>query len=298
MRLSTAIRDYLTEIEVRRYTPKTIRGYRNNLGLFLRFCEDIAGIDEAEEVTPGIVRQFAKYMTDRGKKGTYVNGLLKTVKSFLQYCYEENYGGFNTRHNFKWCKEERPVILAFRPEHVRAMLDDCRGGDFVAVRDRAILTTLFETGIRCWELCSMRAEDIHDDFIVIVNGKGHKQRVVPITAILRKSLLKYESARENYFALKTVENYYFLSFHGRQLTNSAVEHIIKRHGSGIEGVRVSPHTCRHFFAQQQIKLGVDLYTISRLLGHENVQITQTYLNSLRDDEIIAIAKQKSVLMNL
>lgn len=297
MRISSAIRDYLIEIEVRRYTPKTIRGYRNNLGLFLRFCEQITGIDEVEEITPGIVRKFTKQMTDRGKKGTYVNGLLKNVKSFLQYCYDEGYGGFNTKHNFKWCKQEKPVILTFRPENVRDMLDDCKGGDFVAVRDKAVLTTLFETGIRCWELCCMGAEDIHDDFIVI-NGKGHKQRVVPITAILRKSLLKYESAKENYFALKTVDNYYFLSFHGRQLTNSAVEHIVKRHGSGIEGVRVSPHTCRHFFAQQQIKMGTDLYTISRLLGHENVQITQTYLNSLRDEEIIQIAKQQSVLMNL
>ena len=111
-------------------------------------------------------------------------------------------------------------------------------------------------------------------------------------------MLKYERVRDEYFALKSTDHSYFLSFHGRQLTNSAVEHIIKRHGSGIEGVRVSPHTCRHFFAQQQVKMGTDLYTISRLLGHENIQITQTYLNSLRDDEVIAIAKQKSVLMNL
>lgn len=179
MRLSVAIRDYLIEIEVRKYTPKTIKGYRNNLGLFLRFCEEIDGIGKVEEVTPGVVRKFAKYMTDRGKKGTYVNGLLKTVKSFLQYCYEENYGGFNTRHNFKWCKEEKPVILAFRLEHVRAMLDDCKGSDFVAVRDRAILTTLFETGIRCWE------SQFH--FILIdcrvVYGKEVKRRLDFVSAL-------------------------------------------------------------------------------------------------------------------
>ena len=56
-------------------------------------------------------------------------------------------------------------------------------------------------------------------------------------------------------------------------------------GDGIDGIRVSPHTCRHFFAQQQVKMGTDLYTISRLLGHENIGITQTYLNSLRDSDI-------------
>ena len=99
-------------------------------------------------------------------------------------------------------------------------------------------------------------------------------------------------------ALKNTDDYYFLSNHGKQLTNSAVEHIVKRHGAGIEGIRVSPHTCRHFYAQQQIKMGTDLYTISRLLGHENIQITQTYLNSLRDEEVIHIAKQRSVLLSM
>lgn len=298
MRLSAAIRDYLIEIEVRKYTPKTIKGYRTNLGLFLRYCEEIAKVDKLWDLTPNIVRQFAKYMVDRGRKGTYVNGLLKSIKSFIQYCYDEGYGGFNTKHSFKWCKEEKPVIIAFRPEHVRDMLNDCSGSNYIAVRDRAVLTMLFETGIRCWELCCMRSEDIHEDFIVIANGKGHKQRVVPITAILHKAMIKYERVRDDYFSLKATDNNYFLSFRGRQLTNSAVEYIVKRHGSGIEGVRVSPHTCRHFFAQQQVKMGIDLYTISRLLGHENIQITQTYLNSLRDEEVIAIAKQKSVLMNL
>ena len=61
---------------------------------------------------------------------------------------------------------------------------------------------------------------------------------------------------------------------------------------------MSPHTCRHFYAQQQVKMGTDLYTISRLLGHENIQITQTYLNSLRDEDIINNTKQRSVLMSI
>ena len=80
------------------------------------------------------------------------------------------------------------------------------------------------------------------------------------------------------------------------LTVTAVEIIVKLYGEGIEDVRVSPHTCRHFFTQQHVKMGTDLYTISRLLGHENIQITQTYLKSLRDRDIVEIAKSRSVLM--
>ena len=297
MKISVAKREYLTEIEVRKFTLKTIKSYRNNLNLFLRFCEEEAGIAEVEELTLSVVRQFSLYMSGKGRKGSYVNGLLKVAKAFIQYCYDEGYGGFNTRKNFKWCKQDKAVIMAFKPSDVRRMLQSCKGYDFLQVRDAAVLTALFETGIRCWELCCIQKKDIHEDFIII-NGKNHKQRVVPITPVLRKAMMKYDNCAADYFTLKNIDDYYFLSFHGRQLTNSAVEHIIKRHGEGISGIRVSPHTCRHFFAQQQIKMGTDLYTISRLLGHENIQITQTYLNSLRDDDIIQIAKQKSVLMSM
>lgn len=298
MKLSAAINDYLIEIKVRKYTPKTIRGYRTHLNLFLRFCEENLEIDEIEAISPAVVRKFTSYMSGRGCKGTYINGILKAIKSFIQYCYDEEFGGFNTRRTFKWVKEEKPVILTFRPDQVRAMLADCNGAGFMQKRDKAILTTLFETGIRCWELCCIKPEDIREDFIIIVSGKNHKQRVVPVTPLLRKALLGYEREKERYFTLKETEEYYFLSFHGRQLTNSAMEHIVKRHAQGIEGVRVSPHTCRHFFAQQHVKMGTDLYTISRLLGHENIQITQTYLKSLRDDEVIELAKGNSVLMRM
>lgn len=296
MEIQQGIKEFLIEIEVRKYTPRTIRGYRNNLNLFLRFCteHEIAAI---ENVTLATVKQFTRAMTASKKKGTYINGILKGVKSFLQYCYEEGYGAFNTKCCFPWCKEERAVITAFTPQQVKTMFQNCRGSDFKAIRDRTILTMLIDTGIRCLELCSIRPSDIHEDYIII-QGKNHKQRVVPITPILRKNMVKYEAVKENYFRYKNTDDTYFLSFHGRALTVSAVEVLMKKYGSGIEGIRVSPHTCRHFFAQQQIKMGTDLYTISRLLGHENIQITQTYLNSLRDRDVIEIAKSKSVLMSL
>lgn len=298
MKLKTAVKDYLIDIEIRKYTPRTISTYRVKLNIFERYCTEELNITDTDDLTINVVKQFTQYMMKRGLKGTYINGCLKTIKSFIQYCYEEDYGAFNTkRGGFKWVKEERPVITAFSKRDVKLMLDSCRGSDFLSLRDTAILTTLFETGIRCLELISIKKSDIHDDYIVI-NGKNHKQRVVPITPVLKKALLRYDRVKEEYFTFKNTEDYYFLSYTGRQLTNSGMEHMLKRRGKGIEGIRVSPHTCRHFFAQQQLKMGTDLYTLSRLLGHENISITQIYLNSLKDADVIKIAKQNSVLMNM
>lgn len=297
MKIEDAAKEYLVEIEIKKFTQKTIRSYRNNLNLFVRYFREEEHLEMVEDLSLAVIRKFSLFMTQKGRKGSYINSLLKVIKAFTQYCYDEGYGGFNTKKCFKWCKQDKAIIMAFTPADVRKMLNSCKGGDFLQIRDSAILTMLFETGIRCWELCCIKPEDIHDDFIII-NGKNHKQRVVPITPILHKAMLKYEIVKKKFFVFKNVDDYYFLSFHGRQLTNCAIEYLIKKHGEGITDIRVSPHTCRHFYAQQHVKMGTDLYTISRLLGHENIQITQTYLNSLRDDDIIKTAKQRSVLLNM
>ena len=112
MRIDKAIRDFLIEIEIRKYTPKTIRSYRNNLSLFLRFCEEKAGIEYTEDISLPVIKQFVQTLSDSGRKGTYINSLLKTAKSFIQCCYEEGNGGFNTRKNFEWCKEDKRSVLS------------------------------------------------------------------------------------------------------------------------------------------------------------------------------------------
>lgn len=115
MKLDALVKEYLIEIEVRKYTPKTIRGYRVGLNLFLRFCKEHLDQDEIDDITLATVRQFAKFMTEAGRKGTYINGLLKTIKSFLQYCYEEGYGGFNTKRNFNGAKKNALLLRPLGP---------------------------------------------------------------------------------------------------------------------------------------------------------------------------------------
>ena len=108
MEIQQGIKEFLIEIEVRKYTPRTIRGYRNNLNLFLRFCteHEIAAI---ENVTLATVKQFTRAMTASKKKGTYINGILKGVKSFLQYCYEEGYGALIQSAAFHGAKKKEQL---------------------------------------------------------------------------------------------------------------------------------------------------------------------------------------------
>ena len=122
MKIKHALQEYLLEIEVRKYTQKTIRSYRNNLNLFVRYLEEEVEVFETEDLSLANVRMFSQYMVKRGKSGRYINGLLKTAKSFIQYCFDEGYGGFNTKKNFKWCKEEKVIILIKKLHDKRNLL--------------------------------------------------------------------------------------------------------------------------------------------------------------------------------
>ena len=144
----------------------------------------------------------------------------------------------------------------------------------------------------------MRMDKAIRDFLIEIEVRKLPLRQLGVTRITSVSFCVFARKRR---MLRTQRTWVCLSLsnlHSLWAMLGEVEHIVKRHGAGIDGIRVSPHTCRHFYAQQHIKMGTDLYTISRLLGHENIQITQTYLNSLRDKEVISISKQKSVLLSL
>lgn len=300
MEIKEAIEDYLVEIEVRGYSKKTIRTYGIKLNIFLRYCEE-QGVGDIDDVRLPLIKKFTQFMLQRGNKGTYINGCLKTIKSFCQYCYDEGYGAFNTKGGrwTSWVKEKKPHITAFNPKQVRALLAGCQGNKYTDMRDYCLIVMFLETGIRCAEAYGITMKDVHDGYI-IVHGKGNKDRLVAVTPILKKAMLKYERARENYFALRPAEDYYFLSYTGKMLTNSGIEHIIKKRGELIEGdVRISPHTLRHTFAQRQLKMGnVDIYTLSKMLGHEDISTTQIYLRSISDMDIVKMAKGSSVLMNM
>ena len=165
-----------------------------------------------------------------------------------------------------------------------------------------MMVLLFDTGIRNAELCGLKVSDVRESYINII-GKGKKQRHVPITPIMNKVLIQYMRVRDEYikdkFAYET--EYLLLSQKGRKLTVETVERIVLEAGLNVgvrAGVRISPHTCRHYYAQTQLCNGCDLYSLSKLLGHSNINITKTYLQSMNEDNFLELAIKTSPLGNL
>lgn len=300
MQLETLVKEYLFECEIREYSEKTIENYRKQLRHFTDFLREQLQVETLEELEAKHVKSFIKHYQMRQCKPSYVNDNLKAVKVLCAYAYKEKYVDHLITENIKNVKEPKTLIHPFSPEEIKKMISFYNGNSYVEIRNKLILMVLFDTGIRVNELIQMRENQVQDSYFIIC-GKGRKERIVPKNPLVSKTLMKYMMAKKKYFQCRKADDYLFLSKNGKCLNGQAINKFMKDCARAVHVrsvVRVSPHTCRHTFAQQQISNGLDLYSLSRLLGHESVAITQRYLESIQDAQIIANAKKTSVLANL
>lgn len=301
MKLNNVLKEFILECEVKKYSPKTIKSYRNNLEYFFKYLEEKYNITDISEVTSRQIKGFFQFLWSNKRKVSYTNSLLKSFKSFFKYACAEEYISCNPCLKVAWGKEEKTIIKTFEDCDVRKMIDVYSGYDFMSVRNKTILAILIDTGIRNTELCVLKNSDIFETYIKIF-GKGYKERIVGKSPCLAKQLMRYERTRDGYFGYKDLKyNNYFLSKNGKPLTPEAVERVVRKAGQMAKvdtNIRCSPHTLRHYFAQAQLRNNLDVYSLSRLMGHESIKITQRYLLGMQDKDIISKCVTTSPLMNL
>lgn len=300
MFMKSIVQEFIFDCQVRNLAPRTIRNYEKQLGYFVRYLKDAQGVEVLDDLRPIHIKQYVLMLQNKKHKPAYVNDLLKAVKVLCRYAYEEGYTPELITKRVKYVKEPKVLIHTFSDDEIVRMVKYYDGNDYLSIRNRLMLMMLFDTGLRISEIIDMKPSQIRQGYFNVY-GKGRKERVVPQNAIVSKWLIKYDRARDRYFVRREAEDYYFLSKNGKRLTPEAVNRFMKKAATeiGINPlVRVSPHTCRHTFAHQELKNGLDLYSLSRLLGHESVSITQRYLEAVRDDQILTSARKTGVLANL
>lgn len=299
--LLSAVRDEFSfHCQSRKLSPKTIKNYTKQIDYLLRFLQEEKRTIHIEDVDPKDIKEFLVKMSKAGRTANYVNDLLKAYKVFFRYAYEEGYASENLTKKVKNVKQPKVIIRTFTERELKKMSNFYQGHDYLTIRNKVIMMMLIDTGIRLSELTGMTEEQIKFDYIII-HGKGNKERVVPKSPLLSKWLIKYLAVRKAYFAYRVIPDNIFLSKNGKPLTNTMIDRIVKDAGKGCEvssDIRVSAHTFRHTYAQFQLRAGLDLYSLSRLLGHESITITQTYLNGMRDKEVLRQAQNTSPLMNI
>ncbi|MEY9866614.1 integrase/recombinase XerD [Peribacillus sp. B2I2] len=299
MEFEDVLNEYLYYCEAKGFTAKTMKNKHQEYKQLKKYLKEKRAITELESITTHDLKAYVRFKQNDGLQPQSVVTMFKMIKAFFSWCEQEEYLKENIAKKVVLPKVPKKVLKGFTVSDVQEMIDAFTYKNYIEARNKAIIAMLSDTGIRAMELRGVLSVNVKETSI-LVNGKGNKERIVFISPALKRILFKYERIKKQYFHDKEITNHYFLSYTGTDISHVGLDNIIKEAGkrARVENKRCSPHTFRHFFSVQCILNGIDIYTLSKLLGHSDISTTQRYLQSLEDFDLIEKAMPSSPLMNL
>ncbi len=267
---------FLTHLRVvKQCSDETLRAYASDINGLLTFARD-----SGDQIDQLLLRRYLANLRMSGMAGTSLSRKLAAIRSFYRYLVRTGLAESNPAEGLRSPKLAKTLPKVMDEQQINALLAAPNANDEFGVRDRAILETLYATGLRVSELLSLRVKDIRPDMDTIrVIGKGNKERIVMIGGPAREAVAIYlESARHKLAARGSKPtDALFLGNRGTQLAPSSVWRMIDKYvGIVSESTKISAHTLRHSFATHLLDHGADLRSVQELLGHENVATTQIY----------------------
>ena len=274
------IREYMTMLKVERTLAKnTLESYQRDLNQYHSFLKDDLKIKSIRNVTLGHIRTYVRHLSDKSMAANSVKRAISTIRTYHNFLLAEGKMKDNPAQLLDTPKipQKLPNILTI--QEIDTILNIIPNDKPMAIRDLAIFEMMYSCGLRVTELCDIKTTDIlWDSDIIRVNGKGNKQRFVPIGPIARDNLKNYLNHKRPSLADKNhnvVE--LFLSQNGRKLTRMMIWILLKKwtDASNLQK-KVSPHTLRHSFATHLLEGGADLRSVQEMLGHADISTTQVY----------------------
>lgn len=258
-------------------SKNTISSYLRDLEQYRVFLEKYHKVNHPKQISRKHIEGFLKSLQKR-VKGKTVARKLTSIKSFHQFLFLENEVEVDITKDFSSPKIEKSLPKVLSIDEVIRILEQVDKNTDLGLRNKALLELIYGSGLRVSELLDIKIEDIHlNQSYVIVEGKGNKERMVPISDMANIALRKYiVDARENILK-ENKTNYLFLNQDGTRLSRQGFFKVLKKiaNDAGVTS-ECSPHTLRHSFATHLLENGMDLRTLQLLLGHEDISTTQIY----------------------
>jgi integrase/recombinase XerD len=221
----------------------------------------------------------------RGLSGHAINCYLRAIRAFWSWMVREEIIYSNPFAKVTIPKAPRKVIPTFSQSQLQALLGAIDSSRPAGFRDSTMIMVLLDSGLRASELLGLTVTNLNlDDGVVKVNGKGGKERMVPIGAKVRRMIWRYLQ-RYRPQPVSPRCDILFLSERGEPLSVNRLEAMIERCGqrAGVVGVRCSPHTFRHTFAITYLRNGGDVFSLQRILGHTSLDTVRLYVNLAEAD---------------
>jgi integrase/recombinase XerD len=277
---------YCLWLQVNNYSESTLVRMRYVMVNFQAWS-DFLGITRPREVTRAILESYKRYLYNQKSKKdskplkmSYIRNILTYLKMFFRWCTKQGMLNFNPMAEFDLPKRDKTVVRSvLSPLQVEQVLGAIEIDRDAGLRDRAVLETIYSTGMRRMEAGGLDLCDVDFDrgLVLIRLGKGKKDRLIPIGDRALAWIDKYLIELRPKWAPFPENNALFLSRFGRRLDPSKVGKIARdafvRADMKVKG---SAHVFRHAMATAMLNAGADIRHIQEILGHENVQSTQIY----------------------
>ena len=261
-----------------------------NYSIDLRDLADFVGDKDVGQIDVIDVRKFLVDLRQKGFKKTSIARKMACLRSFFKFLGREGLRKTNPMVGLVGPKLDKKLPVFLSEDDMAKLLDTPARDDVQGLRDKAILETLYSTGVRVSELVGLNVESI--DFIggaVRVMGKGKKERLAPIGDKALRAIKHYleQRAKKGGATQRAV----FLNKDNRRLTDRSVRNILDKY-IRIASLRhdISPHSLRHSFATHLLNRGADLRSVQELLGHANLSTTQIYTH-LSTDKLKSVYDQ-------
>ncbi len=271
----------------RNASPHTIRNYHSDL---LQFRDYLKGGDAEAKRRCWRGRRRSTFadssssLFESEKKKASIGRKLAAVRAFYKFLAKEGVLAANPAATVSTPKLDKTLPRIMTEEEMNNFLnrvaEAAPKGEPIMRRDRAILELLYASGLRVSELAGLDLRSINfGDGMLLVRGKGRKERIVPFGSKARQALEDYLPVREKIMmeAKKSGQTALFLNTKGARLTTRSVDRLLKKYVKAFgPNVKVSPHSMRHAFASHLLTEGADLRAIQEMLGHKSLSTTQKY----------------------
>ncbi|MFZ2356833.1 MAG: site-specific tyrosine recombinase XerD [Candidatus Omnitrophota bacterium] len=285
------IETFLNYISVERGLAKnTMLSYKDDLGFYMDFLQS-RSINALSATSRNDITNFMLNQKDKGISSSSISRRLAAIKSFYRFLVREKLLKSDPTSLIDSPKLWKKIPETLSLNEVSALINSPDLRQTQGIRDKAILETLYATGMRVSEAGNLKIDNINMDigFLRCI-GKGNKERVIPLGKKAIVSLKRYLEVsrpvllKEGPHEVNKKENeYLFLNRFGKKLSRQSIWKLLQRYGlsAGIKK-HIKPHILRHSFATHLLERGADLRSVQEMLGHANISTTQIYTHINKD----------------
>lgn len=269
-------KDYLAY--ERGYSNLTLTAYLNDLKQAEDFWKNNGGFNGFKQVTSRDIEIYIASLASTGLSQASQARKLSSLKSFYKFLTRRNLVEVDPTQTVSIHRKSKKLPEFFYEPEIKKVLDSLSASDKLTVRNKAMFELFYATGMRVSEVSNLTLKQIDFDVqMILVHGKGNKDRYVPFGDYAKACLLRYLNEARRLFNPDDDNHYVFLDNRGHQLTSRGIEYIMRKvFQKGGLSANVHPHELRHTFATQMLNNGADLRSVQELLGHESLSTTQIY----------------------